>query len=177
MLKQIISINCLMTMLLLLSSCQSKEKAFLVEKEKEFLVKYEFEDFSQYNDVDMLLRGSDKQGNFIVLGYAPYFVNDSSKVGYYVVTLDKTNHQVIEAEWASTKDYVNADTVKLQQLAQTFMKYKISRLRVDKQGNVFVYLVDFERFTLARFVNESELQKRSKEMKWVNIKNNWYKPK
>jgi hypothetical protein len=84
--------------------------------------------------------------------------------------------QVIKAKW-TTEYYVEADTIQLQHLAQTFIKYKIPQLNVDKQGNVFIYLADVETLALVKFANESELQKRSKEVKWVNVTSNWYKPK
>ena len=156
-------------MMLLLSGC------FGQSKEKTFIAKYEFEDFSLFNNVHIFIRGGDRERNPIIMIKAPHLVNDTSRVGLYVVTLDKKNYQIIEAKWM-VEYYVNADTVKLQQLAQTFMKYEIPRLDVDEQGNVFVYLKDVETLALARFVNESELLKNPNK-KWINIKSNWYKPK
>lgn len=162
--KQIM-INCLT--MILLTSClgQSKEKAFIV--------KNEFEDFSQFKGVNVFKRGGDKNQETIAM-LVSYIVNNNSKAGCYLVTMDKIKHQVIKAKW-TTEYSVEADTVKLQQLAQTFMKYTIPRLDVDKVGNVFVYLKDVETLALARFIDESELQKRSKETKWIKIKDNWYK--
>ncbi len=145
-------------------------------KEKAFLTKYEFEDFSQFKNVSVFIRGGDSERNPIIFVNAPRLVRDTSNVGCYVVILDKKNYQVIKAGWMVEYD-VKADTVKLQQLAQTFMQYKIPRLRVDGQENVFVYLKDVETLALVRFANENELQKRNKEIKWINIKHNWYKPK
>ncbi|GHU86466.1 hypothetical protein FACS1894153_3580 [Bacteroidia bacterium] len=139
--------------------------------ERTFLAKYEFEDFSQFNNVSIFYRGQN-----VIFIDAPNLVYDTERVGVCVIILDK-NNQIIETKWTLTENNVNADTVKLQQLAQIFMKYEIPRLNVDKQGNVFVYLKDFETLALARFVNESELQKRSKETKWVNVTSNWYKRK
>lgn len=157
-------------MMSLFNSCigQSKERAFLA--------KYELEDFSQFNNVHIFIRGGDRERNPIIMINAPNLVNDSSRVGLYVVILDKKDYQVIEAKWTLTEYYVDADTIKLQQLAQAFMKYEIPRLDVDEQGNVFVYLKDFETLALARFVDESELLKNPRK-KWTNIKGNWYKPK
>lgn len=166
MLKEI-TIICLIV--LLFDSCMGQSK------EKVFIAKYEFEDFSQFKGVDMALRGADKQGNFVVFGYAPHLVKDSSKIGYYIVILDKENYQAIESKLLRTTYYEDADIIRLQQLAHAFMKYKIPRLDVDEQGNVFVYLKDFETLALARFMNESELQKYPR--KWVRIKSNWYKLK
>ncbi|WP_019969200.1 hypothetical protein [Segatella maculosa] len=168
MLKQIV-INCLI--ILCFNSCieQSKEKAFLA--------KYEFEDFSQFNNVSVFIRGGDSERNPIIFVDAPHLVRDTSKVGCYVVILDKTNYRIINAKWTLIEDSVNADTVKLQKLAQVFMKYEIPRLDVDKDGNIFVYLKDVETLALVRFANENELQKRNKEVKWINIKHNWYKPR
>ena len=166
MLKEIAIIYLVM---LLSNSCidQSNEKAFIA--------KYGLEDFSQFKDIDMTFRGSDKQGNFIVFGYAPSLINTSG-AGYYIITLDSKSYQIIETGLMRAEDYVNADMIKLHQLAQTFMRYKIPRLNVDAQGSVFIYLENAEALALVRFANESELLKRSKEMKWIKIKDNWYKP-
>ncbi|MDR1761472.1 MAG: hypothetical protein LBR55_03380 [Bacteroidales bacterium] len=155
--------------ILLLSSCA-------IHYERAFLIKYEFEDFSQFNNTHIFIRGGDGKRNPIIMINAPNLVDDTSRVGLYVITLDKKNYQVIEAKWM-TEYYVDADTIQLQQLAQRFMQYEIPRLDVDEQGNVFVYLADVETLAMVRFANENELQKRSKETKWKNIKSNWYKPK
>lgn len=145
---------------------------------KAFLAKYEFEDFSQFRDVDIFIRGGDKERNPIIFINAPHLVNDSSRVGYYIAILNKENYQVIVTKW-TTEHHIEADTLKLQQLAQTFMKYKIPRLNVDTAGNVFVYLKDIETLAFVKFANESELRKRSKETEWVKIddKNTWYRHK
>lgn len=161
-----ITIICLM--MLVFNSCIGQSK------EKMFIAKYELDNFSQFKGVDMAFRGSDKQGNFVIFGYAPHLINDTAKVGYYVIILDKENYQTIKTELTRTEYYVNADTVKLQQLAQTFMKYKIPRLKVDEQENVFIYLKDFETLALARLENESGMKY---PQKWINVKSNWYKPK
>ena len=70
---------------------------------------------------------------------------------------------------------VEADTLKLQHLAQTFIMYRIPRLDVDTAGNVFVYLKDVETLALVRFIDEKEMLKDPRE--WVNIEDNWFKPK
>jgi hypothetical protein len=80
MIKQILTI-CLMV--LSFNSCigQSKEKAFLA--------KYEFEDFSQFKNVSVFIRGIDSERNPIIFVDAPHLVRDTSKVGCYVAILDK----------------------------------------------------------------------------------------
>lgn len=165
-LRNIVICSCIM----LLGSCcgQTKEKAFLT--------KYEFEDFSQFNNADMMRRGVDRNDNICVFGYAPHLVIDSSEVGGYSMALDR-NYQVVRFGFTQKKHHVVADTLKLQQLAQAFMKYEIPRLNVDEQGNVYVYLKDPGTLALVRFANEEELQKRSKETEWINIKHNWYRPR
>ena len=145
--------------------------------EKAFLAKYEFEDFSQFTGVDMIFRGTNKENNLVIYGYAPDLINNTSKAEFYLIVLNNQNHQVVEMDWKLLKNKVKADTIKLQHLAQTFIQYKIPRLKVDEQENVFVYLKDVETLALVRFANENELQKRNKEIKWINIKHNWYKPK
>jgi hypothetical protein len=161
-----IKINCLA--MLLLSGCfgQSSQSAFIA--------KYEFEDFSIFKDIDMAFRGTNKQDNFFFFFYVPHLVKDSLNTGYYIVILDKETYHAIETKLTLIKNHV-ADTVKLQQLAQKFIKYKISRLNVDKQGNVFIYMKNIETLTLVRFVDENELVKYPHK-KWNNIKGNWYKP-
>ncbi len=143
--------------------------------EKAFLSKYEFEDFSQFNEINIFKRGGDENYQCIVID-VPFFVNDTIKTVYYIVTLDRKRHQVTGTKW-TIGSYIQADTVKLQQLAQTFMQYNIPRLEVDEQGNVFVYLKDSETLALVRFSNKKELQKHSKETYWTNVKHNWYKPR
>jgi hypothetical protein len=106
----------------------------------------------------------------------PNLINGISK-GCYVVMLDRKNHQAIETRMSRKEYYIDADTLQLKQLAEKFMQYEIPRLYVDEQGNVSIYLKDFETLAMVRFANENELQKRSKETKWKNIKSNWYKPK
>ena len=95
MLKQIV-INCLI--MLCFNSCieQSKEKAFLA--------KYEFEDFSQFKNVSVFIRGRDSERNPIIFVDAPHLVRDTSKVGYYVVIRDKRNYQIIKAKWMTKYD-------------------------------------------------------------------------
>lgn len=140
---------------------------------KAFLAKYEFEDFSQFNNVSVFIRGVDSENNPIVMIDAPHWIYDTSRVGLYVVILDKKSNQIIKTKWTLTENIVDADSVKLQQLIQTFIKYRIPRLNVDTAGNVFVYLKDCETLTLARFVGDNEFTKYNIEA-WKKIKNNWY---
>ena len=165
MLKQIVT-NCLI--MLCFNSCIGQSK------EKTFLAKYEFEDFSQFKNVSVFIRGGDNQRNPIIFVDAPHLVRDTSKVGCYVVMLDKKTTKVIKAKWMTEYD-VEADTLKLQHLAQTFIMYRIPRLDVDTAGNVFVYLKDVETLALVRFIDEKEMLKDPRE--WINIKDNWFKPK
>ncbi|MDI6832238.1 MAG: hypothetical protein QMD02_00125 [Bacteroidales bacterium] len=135
-------------------------------------------DFSQFNNVHIFIRDEDRESIVIMLN-APYFIKDTLGIGLYIVTLNRKSHQIIEGKWSLTEHHVEADTLKLEQLAQTFMKYKIPRLYIDTAGNVFIYLKDVETLSLVRFANEDELQKRSSESTWTKVKNtdNWYKLK
>ena len=64
----------------------------------------------------------------------------------------------------------------IQQLAQTFMQYNISGLKVDEGGNVFAYLNDAETLSLVRFNDINETQKEDKKVKWIKNRHNWYRP-
>ena len=167
MLRQILISN--LTIILLFCGCAEQSR------EDEFLAKYEFEDFNQFKGTNIFVRNFDKQGNLIIIGYAPDLKNDSTKTGYFYMKLDAKNHQAIKTTWTLTEDYADADTVKLQQLAQAFIKYDIPRLKVVKNGNVFVYK-NLEKLAFVRFVDDNELLK-SSHRKWSNITGNWYKPK
>lgn len=167
MLKQIVP-TCLTALSLYSCIGQSNEKAFLD--------KYEFEDFSQFKNVSVFIRGQDIEKNPIVMVNAPSWVNDNAKTGLYVITLDKTNYQIINTKWTLTEGRVNADTVMIQQLAQTFMQYNISGLKVDEGGNVFAYLNDAETLSLVRFNDINETQKEDKKVKWIKNRHNWYRP-
>jgi hypothetical protein len=151
----------------------------LHRSEKEFLDKYEYEDFSQFKGVGIFIRDLDKERNPIIFVNAPHLIYDTSKVGVYGLILNKQNYKVINSKWTLTENYVNADTLKLQHLAQSFMKYNVPHLMVDTAGNVFVYLKDVETLAFVRFTNDNEMQKNNKEYTWKKIKNrnNWYKPK
>lgn len=144
--------------------------------EKVFLAKYEFEDFSQFKNVSIFIRGVDRERNPIIFVNAPHLISDTSDIGCYVVNLNKISHQIIEAHWM-TEPHVETDTLKLRQLALTFIKYRVPRLKVDTMENVFVYMRDVETLALVRFVNKKELQKQDKKIKWVEIGHNWYKPR
>lgn len=145
-------------------------------QKKTFLAKYEFEDFSQFKNVSIFIRGVDSERNPIIFVDAPHVVGDSSKVECYAVILDKKKRHTIKAKWITEYDD-EADTLKLQQLAHSFIQYGIPRLNVDERGNVFIYLKDVETLALVRFINENESQKHYRDEKWINVKHNWYKPK
>lgn len=80
---------------------------------KAFLAKHEFEDFSQFKNVSLFIRGGDNERNPIICVDAPHLVRDTSKVGFYVVILDKKTDQVKKAKWMTEYD-VEADTLQLQ---------------------------------------------------------------
>jgi|LFRM01.2.fsa_nt_gb hypothetical protein len=167
--------NLFISILLILLLCNCSQH----RSEKEFLDKYEYEDFSQFKGTGIYIRDLDSLGNPMILVYAPHLIYDTSKVGAYGIIINKKNYKVIDSKWTLTENYVDADTVKLQHLAQTFMKYDVPHLKVDTVGNVFIYLKDVETLALVRFANDNEMLKRSKEYTWKKIKNrdNWYKPK
>jgi len=149
----------------------------LNKREKEFLNKYEYEDFSQFKGVNMDVRGYDDSGKIIITGSIDFLKNDSLKFGYYTLKMDTQDYNITYMHWICADKEVELDTIKLEQLAKNFMKYKISRLDVDTAGNVFVYIKDFEIRAFVRFANEDELKKRNRESTWTKVKNtdNWYK--
>lgn len=46
--------------------------------EKAFLAKYEFEDFSQFKNVSIFIRGVDSERNPIIFINAPHLISDTS---------------------------------------------------------------------------------------------------
>ncbi len=150
-----------------------------------FLNQYESEDFSQFNKASVFIRGVFEK-NFVIFVDAPHLIRDSLNAGCYVVMLDRKSYQVIQSHWMTDFD-VDADTLKLQQLAQALMKYGIPRLSVDEQENVFVYLKDVESLALVRFANEEEVEKMRIKYDaiephywkrcWKKARGNWYRYK
>lgn len=168
MVKKIII--CLIIFSLIMFSYKS---CFVKYRAKKFVDKYEFEDFSQFKNVSIFIRGFDEEKNPIIMIDAPYWIKDTN-VGLYVVRLNKKNYRIIKTGWTWKKSKI-ADTIKLQRLAQAFIKYKIPRLDVDTAENVFVYIGDPETLALTRFADNNELLKHC-DM-WKKFKGNWYKPK
>lgn len=138
-----------------------------------FLSKYAIEDFSPFKELTIVKRGGNHNEYGLALD-SPCFVNDTLKTCCYFIRLDKKSNQVIRAEW-TTETKVTADTLKLQELAQVFIKYEIPRLDVDIEGNVFVYLKDIETLSMAQFADNSGFLKHYHQA-WTRIKGNWYKP-
>lgn len=66
--------------------------------------------------------------------------------------------------------------MKINQLVLLFMQFDVQRLEGDEQGNVYVYLNDINKMSLARLINENELHKKQREKEWVSFRNKWYKP-
>lgn len=60
-----------------------------LSRDKAFLDKYEYADFSQFKNVSVYIRGIDNTGNEIVMINAPNWINDTAKVGLYVVAIEK----------------------------------------------------------------------------------------
>lgn len=143
--------------------------------EKIFLAKHELEDFTQFKGVDMAVRGFDRQKNIVIYGYAPNLIKDSTNAGYFIITLNKENHQIIESILTIEEGFDKADLATLHELAQAFLKYQIPRLNVDNHGNAFIYLKDAETLALVQLMDTGEIMK--KYNSWNNIKGNWYRAK
>lgn len=146
-------------------------------KEKAFLAQYEFEDFSNFCGTSMIVRGITENKDICIYGHISYLVNNTLKETPYYLIVDKKNYQIKKINFIKNKSSSINDSLILQQLVFTFMEYQVPRLEVDIDGNVFVYLKDVETLGMVKFANKDELLKRSKEMKWVRITENWYKPK
>jgi hypothetical protein len=163
--------------LLLCNRCHKQSR------ENTFLAKYEFEDFSSFKDLGVFKRGESEDGRLIMID-VPYITNDSLFTGLYLVRLGINDNRIVEAEWV-TKHKNSVDTLTLQQVAQSFVKYEISGLEFDGQGNVFIYLDNFEELSLIRFDNDTEVERMKAryddqhdwERYWKRIRGNWYRSK
>lgn len=140
-----------------------------------FIDLYGSDDFSQFKNVTVFIRGTDSHNNPIVFVDAPHLVYTRSDVGCYVVILDKSNNQVIETKWMAPYP-VEADTLMLQGLAQAFIKYNIPRLSVDSIGNVSIYLKTADKPDLVRFANGSASQQQYKGIMWIKMERGWSRP-
>ena len=163
--------------MLLCNSCHKQSK------ESIFLAKYEFEDFSCFKELGVFQRGTSEDVRLIMIE-ASFITNDSLYTGLYVVKLGTNDNRIIDAQWM-TEYKNNADTLTLQQVAQSFVKYEISGLTVDGHGNVFLYLDNFEELSLARFDTDADIERmkaryddqRDWNKYWQMIRGNWYRYK
>ena len=138
-----------------------------------FISQYEFEDFSQFKGSSIFIRGVDLEKNPVVFINAPHLLNDTLRTGMYAVTIDKNSHNVIMSKWL-TNYFNQADTLKLQKLAQKFISYKISGLIVDTNENTFVYLENIQHLSLAKIIKDTNTQDLCKGKRWVKLKKYWY---
>lgn len=104
------------------------------------------DDFKAFQGYDFIIRGCDLNGDSAVVCVS---MNDSN---YYKLICDKTGQTIYSVD--SIRGFINQDSLK--QLLPTFMSMNISRLRINKGGNVYVYIVDFENENLVRFFDENE---------------------
>lgn len=144
--------------------------------EKKFLDRYEFEDYSCFCEVSMIYRGVSKDDHYCIFGWYKSDLAIDTPISY-LMFLDKNYHDIKNIEFMKVEGCFESDSLRLQQLAKKFLSYNISRITVDKDSNVYVYLNDYEKCSLVKFADKKELDKHNKGTKWVNVKGNWYKPK
>jgi hypothetical protein len=156
-------------MLLLLGCCDSSE-------DMKFLTKHEYDHFTQFKGTYMFYRGQNKEQYSLVVLLAPSRQNHFDEICFFYIYFKDTNNFNFFCNNLGNNN-VCCDTNYIIGLTSKFLSYKISELEVDTIGNVRIDWYDYPELELVRFVNEEEMLKRSKETKWIKVKDNWYKPK
>lgn len=160
-------IEIIIALLLLFTECNR-----LTQREQVFIEKFEYEDFSKFRGCNLFYRGMDKKEGALIAGFVPTRQEDNDTTCFINVFIkEKDNYRLVH-----DSIYKNVDTVFIYSLIEDFLAFQVYELQVDTTGNVFIALCE-DKTTLFMFVNEEELQKRSKETKWEKIGGNWYKPK
>lgn len=157
--------------ILLLTGCRN------YVEEKKFLSKHELDDYSDFFEVNMIYRGVTKNNDLCVFGwYKSHIKTESLKDISYIMTIDSMSYCVNDIEFMRVNSYTKEDSVRLAQLSKKFLSYKIARIEMDENGNLYVYLKNFEKYSLVKFANDIEFKKNRKSNGWKKIADSWYVP-
>ena len=114
-----------------------------------FAEKYVNEDFSEFINTGIHVRGTDEYGDVIL--FVNLDLKSADKKGPVIIYINRATNTVRETSFKLSDDSVNVDQIKLHKLSIRFLKYKVFSLSVDSNKNVFLGLKESDRPTLARF--------------------------
>jgi hypothetical protein len=144
-----------------------------LQQEQRFLEKYGNEDFSDYKGVTLFYRGIDEDGRKKVAGFVPI---QQGTCNSCFINAFVSNNSDCKLLYDTILFGEVLDTAFVQNKLTRFLEFEISELRVDTCGNVAIAFNE-DYLELYMFVDENEVQRRSKEIKWKKVVGNWYKPK
>jgi hypothetical protein len=136
-----------------------------------FINTYDNENFSDFKNTGFAIRSGDFEGNVIIV-ISHDLINAATK-GPYFVTVNQRNNKIISTSLKLVRDTTGLDTIKLNELALRFFKYKIQSLKVDSKENVYIGIESNERQNLIRINDSTSISNTNK--KWKKIRNNWFK--
>ena len=167
-------VACTAIILLILCGCSTRN--CLTKQENIFLESFGNEDFSKFKGCTMIYRGIDEEKNKLIVGVVPKQKEDyNNLICINLRVKDKNSFRLEVLNNDNVICKTDVDTAFICELAERFLDFDISELRVDTDGNVSVAICEDE-LDLFMFVNEQEMQKRGKEVVWEKICDNWYKP-
>ncbi|WP_022821651.1 hypothetical protein [Hymenobacter norwichensis] len=118
-----------------LSSCTSA-----ADRQEAFLAHHAHDNFAPFRQVSLFIRGSDAAGNtVIVLTDGRVAAACSAETPLTLIIVATTTRQIRRIEHAFPAGCVPQMTEpQIRQLTAAFLRYRVQRLRVDGNGNVFV---------------------------------------
>ncbi len=126
----------------------------------DFVNKHGQENYEAFNNISIIFRGLDSNGNVIIFISR---LDDSKDNGPYIVTIDKQSMKVISTDYKLMTDTINFDFPKFENLAIKFVEYNIYQLIVDKSGNISIKVINSESQTLSRLATSDELNQHNKK--------------
>ena len=144
-----------------------------LQQEQKFLEKYGNEDFSDYKGSTLFYRGIDEDGRKMVAGFVSTQQGTCNSCFINAFVSNNSNCKLL---YDTILFGEVLDTAFVQNKVTRFLEFEISELRVDTCGNVAIAFSE-DYLELYMFVDENEVQRRSKEVKWKKVVGNWYKPK
>jgi|GEM_PF-1806196 len=153
--------------LMLLLSC-SRSKSYYNNK---FIEKYGNENFDEYKDFSIFIRGANKDGDPVV-----YLVDMCHKNSLFIVVLNSNTGEVKSSRYHLTQDSSVIKRNMSISLVEKFWNYRIYALYVDSVYNVKINVIENAEPNLIRFSDKKYIKDEYLNG-WRKIKDNWYEKK
>ena len=147
----------------MLISCQIRQFETFVDK-------HGTENFNEFRNKGFAIRNYDESNNAVV--FISSDLNRADVNGPYIVSIDESS-RVIKKTDLTLSLSKNIDTNELNALALKFMEFKVQKLSVDSNGNIFIGIKSNDRADLIYFSDDNYRIRAYKN--WKRLSGNWYR--